>query len=1047
MKTHLFILSTALVLLRATSALGQNPGDNIFAGIQVHTINIQFSQPNYWDSLTTYYNEQNEQYMAVTVIADGVTYDSVGVRFKGNASYTQINGKKPFRLSFDKYKGSQRWDGVKGIHLNNCWEDPSFMREKLHLDFCQTAGIAAPRANYASLFINNTLFGFYSMVEHVDKRFLGSHFGDSEGDLFKAVDVFSESTVSDFQWYGSDPAEYYDRYELKTEESLTAWPRLVQLVDTLNNSQTPAISLRGRMNLNAFYKAIAADILFGNLDSYVDIGQNFYFYFHPGTNKMEWIVWDAGLSFGGMPPGGGVPSVETLDIGFVVDPATRPLFGKVLSTPVLKNQYLRTFCAVFNNYFSSAQLHPRIDTIANIIRPFVYQDSRNEYSLQDFEDNIDRDIFVGSGRKPGLKSFISLREVNVAGQLDSLGISCSVIVSPGDVVINEFMAQNDSILDGAGEPDDWIELYNNTPDSIDLGGMYLSNNPAAPTMWQFPANTKIGPDSYLIIWADDDAGQPGLHASFMLSAAGDYLSLINIDESILDEVTFGIQTANRAMARIPNGTGSFLQGRATFNANNGTSIVNDPALTSIVLPQYIEGINGTNANRIPFAFRARLTGLLPGATYRYTNQVVTSADAAATNGSGNCIFASAAGDFVRTTGPSLSTAGNFGTFGTDASGAYEGWFVSEPTGNARFVPSKYVFMRIMLNDGGSGTSVALRLTTSDSVRVVKLDPAANDSCGTGLRCTSLSSPKDFVFLFDNTSGTGRPISGSFVESDGTANTTSNNYAAYYSNSVNDSSGAFGVVVPNHLPSGIRRIERRSLETGAIIDTALDSDGVWPSGTNTVNPSGGTTEIVLSGTDVPLPIQLASFSGQFIEGGGVQLEWTTASELNSYGFFVQRRRESTADWFEVPNSFVPGHGTTHRPHDYLFTDRTVGTGSWWYRLRQVDLDGTTHFSEPIAVATLTSVDDRVPIEFSLKQNFPNPFNPTTTIAFTVEQPGLASLSVYNLLGQQVAIPFNESATPGKRYDVTFRPGQLPSGVYFYQLKSGARSAIGKMLLMK
>lgn len=271
------------------------------------------------------------------------------------------------------------------------------------------------------------------------------------------------------------------------------------------------------------------------------------------------------------------------------------------------------------------------------------------------------------------------------------------------------------------------------------------------------------------------------------------------------------------------------------------------SVTSVILPQYIEGVNGTNANRIPFAYRARITGLTINATYRYINQVVNSADAATTSGSGNCIFVPATGDFVRATSPGLATAGTYGTFTTDAAGSYEGWFVTEPTGNARFVPGAYIYMRIILNDGAGGTTAALRLTTADSVRVVNLDPAAGNSTGTGLRCTSSASPKDFVFLYTSMTGVGRPISGSFVESDGTSNTS--NYALFYSASVNAVNGAFGVVLPNALPDGIRRIEQRSRAAGALISYATDADGVWPSGANTVNPSGGTTEIVLAGTDL------------------------------------------------------------------------------------------------------------------------------------------------------------------------------------------------------
>ena len=269
-----------------------------------------------------------------------------------------------------------------------------------------------------------------------------------------------------------------------------------------------------------------------------------------------------------------------------------------------------------------------------------------------------------------------------------------------------------------------------------------------------------------------------------------------------------------------------------------------PQLTAVILPKYIEGVNGTNSNRIPFAYRARLTGLLPDSTYRFYNQVVISSDTITTNGAGNCIFVSGTGDFVRTSSPGLATTGNYGTFATDGTGAYEGWFITEPNGNKRFVPGDYIFMRMTLNDGAGGTTAALLLTTADSVRVVKLDPAASDSTGTGLRCTSAANPKDFVFAYDDTAGTDRPVSGSFVESDGTDNSTANNYAAFYSNNVNGKSGAFGMVLPNMLSNGVRRIEQRSLAKGTIVAIARDADGVWPSGANTVNPSGGTTEIVL-----------------------------------------------------------------------------------------------------------------------------------------------------------------------------------------------------------
>jgi hypothetical protein len=114
---------------------------------------------------------------------------------------------------------------------------------------------------------------------------------------------------------------------------------------------------------------------------------------------------------------------------------------------------------------------------------------------------------------------------------------------------------------------------------------------------------------------------------------------------------------------------------------------------------------------------------------------------------------------------------------------------------------------------------------------------------------SAASQMDFAFAYDNTSGSGRPLSGSYVENDGTDNSLANHYASFYAARVDGVSGAFGVVAPNALPSGIRRVEWRSRATGAVVGFATDADGVWPSGANTVNPTGGPTEIVLTGSDL------------------------------------------------------------------------------------------------------------------------------------------------------------------------------------------------------
>ncbi len=202
--------------------------------------------------------------------------------------------------------------------------------------------------------------------------------------------------------------------------------------------------------------------------------------------------------------------------------------------------------------------------------------------------------------------------------------------------------------------------------------------------------------------------------------------------------------------------------------------------------------------------------------------------------------------------------------------------------------------------------------------------------------------------------------------------------------------------------------------------------------------------------IRLPVQLSRFIATVVNQRQVRLDWTTISEINNYGFFVERKRGNDSLFTEIPNSFIPGHGTTNETHNYTFTDQSPGAPTVWYRLRQVDLDGTVHYTEPIqASGIVMSVEGKevAPIEFALKQNYPNPFNPSTEIKFSVEKQDRTTLEVFNIIGQKVATLFDDVAEPGQYYKVRFGGGNLASGIYLYRLQSGKRSDLKKLLLLK
>jgi len=192
--------------------------------------------------------------------------------------------------------------------------------------------------------------------------------------------------------------------------------------------------------------------------------------------------------------------------------------------------------------------------------------------------------------------------------------------------------------------------------------------------------------------------------------------------------------------------------------------------------------------------------------------------------------------------------------------------------------------------------------------------------------------------------------------------------------------------------------------------------------------------------VPLPIQLASFTASVVRNNDVEIAWKTVSETNNYAFEVQRKRGENGQWTKI--AFVEGHGTTLTPQSYTYIDRNVTFGKYYYRIKQIDLDGTSETFPEMEVTVGVGPD-----KFVLAQNYPNPFNPSTLIEFVVPQNGFATMKVYNLLGQEVGTAFEGNVDAGRIYAARFDASNLPSGLYFYTLRSAGKIETKRMLLLR
>jgi hypothetical protein len=188
----------------------------------------------------------------------------------------------------------------------------------------------------------------------------------------------------------------------------------------------------------------------------------------------------------------------------------------------------------------------------------------------------------------------------------------------------------------------------------------------------------------------------------------------------------------------------------------------------------------------------------------------------------------------------------------------------------------------------------------------------------------------------------------------------------------------------------------------------------------------------------VPVELTSFSA-ISAGKSVVLNWVTATETNNKGFEVEKSSDGKT-FAQV--AFIRGAGTSAKANGYNYTDNAAASGKYYYRLKQVDFDGSFAYSKTVEVNV-----NAVPGSFELSQNYPNPFNPSTTISFSAAKNDVVTLKVFNSIGQEVASLFNGQVEAGKVYNVNFDAGKFTSGVYFYQLSQSGGSITKKMTLMK
>lgn len=586
-------LGDALASAWSHSVVGDNAAA-FFDDSYVHDLYITFADENWYDTLyDSHANDADDPYFAADFTAHGVTIENVGVRFKGNSSFDGSDLKKSLKIDFDEFDEDNdaiSFFGLKKLNLNNNFNDPTQLREKLILDYASNFVEGAGRAVHTNVYINGELWGLYTAVEQVDKTYVQTRFGnDEDGNLFKGSasdDVADDPSAdfgSDLTYLGDDPDLYDDFYQLKTNETAYDYSQLIEFIDVLNNTAADdlAAAIEPLLDVQDTLAGLAINNLFSNLDSYNGAAHNYYLYDRDDTGQFTHILWDANESFGTFSQfterGQDLTELDPFWVPVAMGPPgmveaeERPLMESLWAVDEYSEDYLRDLAEILRSGFDVTTASTRINELADLIRDDVAADPNKQYTSAQFETNLTSDISDGMRTLYGLTSFIEDRSAFLDTQLDTYAAQT-------DLRLNELMAVNVStVQDEAGDFDPWVEIYNFGPGLVDVSGLYLTDDPGNLTQWAIPASN-VDDGEFLTLWLDGETSEGINHASFSLSSTGGELYLTN-GTTVIDSVSYQALTDDLSLARLPDGEGEFATtDQPTFCETNTASAVVDVVL-------------------------------------------------------------------------------------------------------------------------------------------------------------------------------------------------------------------------------------------------------------------------------------------------------------------------------------------------------------------------------------------------------------------------------------------------------------------------------------
>ena len=479
----------------------------LFDEDSVREIYLEFYDPNYHNYLVNAWFYNPDERIPAILTMNGVSYDSVGVRYKGNSTFCLPNDisnpKVPYNIDMNYFISGQNLLGYKKLKLANAWMDPTFVKQ-ISSSNVYRKYLPVGESNLVKLYVQGNYLGLYVNDESINKQFLKKHFDEKSGPLFKCdnIDRFCDTANApsamppNLFYMGDDTTLYYDSYDMKSDYG---WEELVNLIKVIN---TDFENIDSVLNVDRTLWAFAVNQVIANLDCYNTYYVHNYYLYQTKDGLFQMIPWDLDNSFVGAIMGFDYwnpsnvyeydPYFTGPNLGGTTQPwDERPLLFKLLNNPFYRKIYTAHLRTIINESLNISDIGANVIDLQNVGLSAASQDNNKAFSMSDYYSNVNSALWTGWGFG-GIISTVDARKQFLLSHPEismSPPIISELNISENFVTVNIVGANSVELMVTTSEYNSKFQSFQMLDDGT--GGDQLANDGIFSCLFPFNGNTNV----------------------------------------------------------------------------------------------------------------------------------------------------------------------------------------------------------------------------------------------------------------------------------------------------------------------------------------------------------------------------------------------------------------------------------------------------------------------------------------------------------------------------------------------------------------------------